>query len=123
MIPGETQAREEVLPKHEPHPAGDVLTAENYKVGNAPVSFPPVQRRWASDYGRSAAYKSAAFKDLLALQATYIDDTFGKFPGTVPSVWIMNYLQAQHIDLDYYDTVLTSTAYLSTHREHQQLWH
>ena len=29
-----------------------------------PVSFPSIQRRWASDYGRSAAYKSAAFRDL-----------------------------------------------------------
>jgi cell migration-inducing and hyaluronan-binding protein len=29
-----------------------------------PVSFPPIQRRWASDYGRSAAYRSAAFRDL-----------------------------------------------------------
>ena len=28
------------------------------------VSFPPVQRRWASDYGRRAAYRSAAFHDL-----------------------------------------------------------
>jgi hypothetical protein len=28
-----------------------------------PVSFPPIQKRWASDYGRSAAYKSAAFHD------------------------------------------------------------
>src|SRR5690606_23425719 len=36
------------------------LTFENAK----PVSFPPMQRRWASDYGRSAAYKSAAFHDL-----------------------------------------------------------
>jgi len=33
-------------------------------VNAQPVSFPPMQRRWASDYGRSAAYKSAAFKDL-----------------------------------------------------------
>jgi len=29
-----------------------------------PVSFPAMQRRWASDWGRSAAYKSAAFRDL-----------------------------------------------------------
>jgi cell migration-inducing and hyaluronan-binding protein len=28
------------------------------------VNFPPIQRRWASDYGRSAAYRSAAFRDL-----------------------------------------------------------
>jgi len=33
-------------------------------VNAKPVSFPPVQRRWASDYGRSAAYRSAAFRDL-----------------------------------------------------------
>jgi cell migration-inducing and hyaluronan-binding protein len=33
-------------------------------VNAKPVSFPPIQRRWASDYGRSAAYKSAAFHDL-----------------------------------------------------------
>ncbi len=35
------------------------LTFENAQ----PVSFPPVQRRWASDYGRRAAYRSAAFHD------------------------------------------------------------
>jgi cell migration-inducing and hyaluronan-binding protein len=33
-------------------------------VNAKPVSFPPIQRRWASDYGRSAAYRSAAFQDL-----------------------------------------------------------
>lgn len=35
----------------------------------------------------------------------------------------MNYLQAQHLDLDYYDTVLTTTAYLPTHRDHHDTWH
>jgi cell migration-inducing and hyaluronan-binding protein len=37
------------------------------------VSFPPIQRRWASDYGRSAAYRSAAFRDL--------DGSVGGTPG------------------------------------------
>ena len=59
----------------------------------------------------------------MALQATYIDDTFGKFPGTVPTMWIMNYLQAQHLDTDYYDKLFNPGAYLSTHRDHQSLWH
>jgi len=45
------------------------LTFENAQ----PVSFPPIQRRWASDYGRSAAYKSAAFRDL--------DGSVGGIPG------------------------------------------
>ncbi|MGC1269422.1 MAG: G8 domain-containing protein [Croceibacterium sp.] len=40
-------------------------SVEGLKFVNAkPVSFPPIQRRWASDYGRSAAYRSAAFRDL-----------------------------------------------------------
>ncbi|MEO0063570.1 MAG: hypothetical protein RLZZ08_2130, partial [Pseudomonadota bacterium] len=40
-------------------------TVSGLKFVNAkPVSFPPIQRRWASDYGRSAAYRSAAFHDL-----------------------------------------------------------
>jgi cell migration-inducing and hyaluronan-binding protein len=38
-----------------------------------PVSFPPMQRRWASDWGRSAAYRSAAFHDL--------DGSVGGIPG------------------------------------------
>src|SRR5690606_28670188 len=42
-------------------------------VNAKPVSFPPVQRRWASDYGRSAAYRSAAFHDL--------DGSVGGIPG------------------------------------------
>jgi len=49
-------------------------SVEGVKFVNAkPVSFPPVQRRWASDYGRSAAYKSAAFRDL--------DGSIGGIPG------------------------------------------
>jgi hypothetical protein len=35
------------------------LTFENAK----PVSFPPIDRRWASDFGGRAAYRSAAFRD------------------------------------------------------------
>ncbi len=54
------------------------MSTENWVKGvtfeNAqPVSFPPIQRRWASDYGRSAAYRSAAFRDL--------DGSVGGTPG------------------------------------------
>lgn len=58
----------------------------------------------------------------MKLQATYIWGTFGKFPGTIPTVWIMNYLQAQHFDTDYYDEIFNPATYLSTHAEHQQRW-
>ncbi len=32
-------------------------------VNSKPVSFPPIDRRWASDFGGKAAYRSAAFRD------------------------------------------------------------
>jgi hypothetical protein len=39
----------------------------------------------------------------VALQAQYIFDRFGKFPGTVPSMIATIYLQAHHLDLEFYD--------------------
>jgi len=48
-------------------------------------------------------YPASAFKACVARQAQYVFDTFGKFPGTVPPVFIMNYVQAHHLDLDFYD--------------------
>ena len=71
----------------------------------------------------SAAPHDARFKEMLTVQASYVDETFGKFPGTVPTVWIMNYLQAQHIDTEFYDTLFTPGAYLPTHRDHRRTWH
>jgi len=62
------------------------------------------------------------FMELLTVQAEYVDETFGKFPGTVPSVWIMNYLQAQHLDTDFYDEKFSPGAYLSTHAREQERW-
>jgi hypothetical protein len=49
----------------------------------------------------SAQVHDERFKACVALQAQYILDTFGKFPGTVPSVFILNYLQAHHLDLEF----------------------
>jgi hypothetical protein len=63
------------------------------------------------------------FRACVALQAQYIYDTFGKFPGTVPSTFVIMYLQAQHIDLEYYDTKYLPGAYLRTHAEHMKRWH
>jgi len=70
----------------------------------------------------AAAPFDEEFIELLTVQAEYVDETFGKFPGTVPSVWIMNYLQAQHLDTDFYDEKFQPGAYLSTHAREQERW-
>ena len=72
--------------------------------------------------GNAAPY-TEQFKACIALQAQYIFDTFGKFPGTVPTLFIMNYLQAQHLDTEFYDRFFRPGAYLATHAEHRSRWH
>lgn len=72
---------------------------------------------------RSAEVHSDRFRRLLSLQAQYMYDTFGKFPATVPSVYVLMYLQAQHIDTEYYDRFFKPGAYLSTHANHHKVWH
>jgi len=73
---------------------------------------------------RSAAQvHSEEFRDCVALQAQYIFDTFGKFPGTVPSIFLITYLQAHHLDLEFYDHFYKPGSYLKSHAEHMARWH
>jgi hypothetical protein len=73
---------------------------------------------------RSAAQvHDERFRACVALQAQYVYDAFGKFPGTVPSIFLIMYLQAHHLDLDFYDEFYSPGAYLKTHSRHMQLWH
>lgn len=73
---------------------------------------------------RSAAeVHDEAFRECVALQAQYIYDTFGKFPGTVPSMFVLTYLQAHHLDLEFYDRFYEPGAYLRTHADHMSKWH
>jgi hypothetical protein len=71
----------------------------------------------------SAQVHDEHFKELIALQAQYVLDAFGKFPGTVPTLFILNYVQAHHLDLDFYDTFFAAGAYLRSHAEHMERWH
>lgn len=102
-----------------------------------------VEAVYARKYGRGGPYhpqtpgpwkdtprvRSAAsvhderFRACVALEAQYILDTFGKFPGTVPSIYTLQYLQAFHLDLEFYDTFYAPGAYLRTHADHMASWH
>ena len=63
------------------------------------------------------------FKECVTLQAQYILDTFGKFPGTAPSIFVITCLQAHHLDLEFYDKFYEPGAYLRTHADHMAKWH
>lgn len=71
----------------------------------------------------SAERHDERFQACVTRQCQYTLDTWGKFPGTVPSVWVMNFLQAQHLDVDFYDRFFKAGAYLDSHRRHFEVWH
>jgi hypothetical protein len=71
----------------------------------------------------SAQIHSEEFKECIALMCQYIYDRFGKFPGTVPTIFILTYLQAHHLDLEFYDYHFKAGAYLQTHAQHMERWH
>ena len=73
---------------------------------------------------RSAAQMhSEEFRACVALQAQYVLDRFGRFPGTVPSLFCLTYLQAHHLDLGFYDEHFGPGAYLPTQASHMAEWH
>jgi hypothetical protein len=71
----------------------------------------------------SAEVHSEEFKACVAAQAEYILQRFGKFPGTVPTILVFTYLQAHHMDIEFYDRHFKPGAYLKTHEEHMTRWH
>jgi hypothetical protein len=71
----------------------------------------------------SAQVYSEEFKECVASMAQYIYDKFGKFPGTVPSIYTHMFLQVHHLDLDFYDHHFKPGAYLETHKRHMERWH
>jgi hypothetical protein len=58
----------------------------------------------------------------VAVQAQYAFDAFGMFPATVPSVFILNYVRAHHLDPALRPDFKPG-AYLRIHARHMPRWH
>ena len=112
-------------PPHFPTMADAVDAFAERKFGPGGPYHPDTPGAWneSSLIRSSAEPYSDEFKACVALQCDYTLETWGKFPGTVPSVWIMNFLQAQHLDLDFYDRFFKPGAYLESHKRHFDTWH
>jgi hypothetical protein len=66
---------------------------------------------------------SEEFVDCLSEVAQYVYDTYGKFPNTFTTMVLSGYVQAVHLDTDFYDTHYQAGAYLPTHAHHMERWH
>jgi hypothetical protein len=64
-----------------------------------------------------------AFVDCLGEVAQYVLDTYGKFPGAFETIVLPGYVQAVHLDTQFYDEHYREGAYLETHAQHMRRWH
>jgi hypothetical protein len=112
-------------PPHYPDMRAAVEAVCERKFGPGGPFHPDTPGPWKNSRKvRTAAQAhSEEFRECVALQAQYVFDTFGKFPGTVPSIFVITYLQAHHLDLEFYDEFYKPGAYLKTHAEHMSRWH
>ncbi|MCF0064767.1 hypothetical protein MUK70_04120 [Dyadobacter chenwenxiniae] len=88
----------------------------------------PFNKNTAGPWKESSKVRSAAqfhspeFQECVATMAQYIFDTFGKFPASVPAVYCLTYLQAHHLDLEFYDHFHQEGSYLYTHKNRKKWW-
>lgn len=121
--------RDGVFEAFTPPHVGDLRTAVDAfvtrKFGPGGPFHPDTPGPWKETRAvRSAAHRHPEqFRELVALQAQHLFDRFGKWPATVPSVFVSMYLQSHHLDLDYYDRLFEPGAYLRSHAEHHRRWY
>ena len=65
----------------------------------------------------SASEPSTEVTECVVKIAEYIYNSYGKFPGTVPSIFIRFYVQAHRLETAFYDRYFKENSYLSTHLE------
>jgi hypothetical protein len=116
---------EAFCPPHYPdmHAAVEALAERKFGKGGPHNADTPGAWTESALIRSSAQMHDERFRECVAIQAQYLYDTFGKFPATVPSLMILNYLQAHHLDLDFYDQKLRPGSYLETHARHMETWH
>lgn len=99
-----------------------------------------VEAKWGKEgiftpEGGAAPYKEKAMMDRGiprvsddVIQCTkdicnYVYDTYGRFPATVDAMNMYFWIQAQHIETEFYDKYYKEGAYTETQRDHLELWH
>ena len=54
---------------------------------------------------------------------TYIFEEYGKFPAFNDTMHLLYFIQAHHLDTDFYDKYFKDGAYLDIHKNHFDMWH
>jgi hypothetical protein len=116
---------EALCPPYHPdmHSAAKVFVERKFGPGGAYDPDVPGPWRDSARVKNTVDRYSSDFVDCIAEVAQYIYDKYGKFPGIRTTVMLPGFVQAHHIDTDFYDTHYGPGAYLETHGRHAQRWH
>ena len=112
-------------PPHYPDMRAAVEAFAERKFGPGGPFHPDTPGPWkeSARVRSSAQVHSEEFKECVVIMAQYIYDCFRNVPGTVPSIFVLTYLQAHHLELEFYDHHFGPGAYLRTHADHMARWH
>jgi hypothetical protein len=116
---------EALCPPYFPDMRTAVQTFVDRKFGDRGAYNPDAPGPWKNSHkvkGSVTSY-SEEFVDCLGEIAQYIYDKHGKFPGTFTTIVLPGFVQAQHIDTEFYDTYYKEGVYLKTHARHMEMWH
>lgn len=112
-------------PPHFPDMRAAVKKVVERKFGPGGPYHPDTPGPWMDTRAvrSSAQVHDERFIECVATMAQHIYDIGGRFPARFPSVFHIMYVQAHHLELEFYDRYFQPGAYLSTHKDHMSLWH
>ncbi|MBB3037825.1 hypothetical protein [Hoyosella altamirensis] len=116
---------EALCPPYYPNMRAAVEEFVERKFGPGGAYDPATQGPWNDTAGIKGSVEpySDEFVACLSEVAQYIYDKYGRFPGTFTTMVLTGYVQAVHLDTEFYDTHYRPGAYLRSHKEHWDRWH
>ncbi|MBS9405725.1 hypothetical protein KG088_19315 [Halomonas sp. TRM85114] len=105
------------------HAAVATFVARKFGPGGAYDAAMPGPWQHSREVKAGVTPYSDEFVACLSEVAQYILDKHGKFPGTFTTLVLPGFVQAVHLDTDFYDRHYRPGAYLETHAEHLRRWH
>jgi hypothetical protein len=116
---------EGLCPPNHPDMRAAVEAFVERKFGPQGAYDPSTPGPWRDSAGvkETVAPYSAEFVDCMAEIAQYVYEKHGKFPGIRTTIMLPGFVQAHHLDTDFYDAHYAPGAYLPTHAGHMERWH
>jgi hypothetical protein len=105
------------------HAAVEAFVERKFGPGGAyDTSLPGPWRDDERVKGTVAPY-TTEFVDCMAEVATYVYAKYGRFPGNRSTIVLPGFVQAHHLDTEFYDRHYDEGAYLPSHADHLDRWH